>query len=83
MPHPFVGDCQDCHLFVDGPPPGSQPKTAVGAALGELSKVKKLGPPLRPISNRPHPPAGRCIICHDIVVKVPIKKKKNGFIWEP
>ncbi|MBF0093081.1 MAG: magnetochrome domain-containing protein [Alphaproteobacteria bacterium] len=80
MPHPFVGTCLNCHLFLGGPGPGTQFKTPVGAVLEELSKVKKLGPPLLPTSQIPHPPAGRCIKCHDIVVKVPTEKKK-GFLW--
>ena len=81
MAHPFVGECRNCHLFVQGPKPGSQPKTPVGALFEELSRVHKLGPPLRPTSQLPHPPAGRCIKCHDIVVKVPVDKKKGGFLW--
>ena len=71
MPHPFVGDCKNCHLFVGGPPAGSQFKTPVGAILENLSRVRKVGPPILPTSRMPHPPAGRCIKCHDIVVKVP------------
>lgn len=81
MPHPFVGKCINCHLYLGGPGPGTQFKTPVGAVLEELSKVAKLGPPLLPTSQIPHPPAGRCIKCHDIVVKVPVDKKKNGFAW--
>ncbi|MBF0560750.1 MAG: magnetochrome domain-containing protein [Alphaproteobacteria bacterium] len=80
MPHPFVGACINCHLYLGGPGPGTQFKTPVGAVLEELSKVKKLGPPLLPTSQIPHPPAGRCIKCHDIVVKVPVDKK-NGLLW--
>lgn len=80
MPHPFVGACINCHLYLGGPGPGTQFKTPVGAVLEELSKVKKLGPPLLPTSEIPHPPAGRCIKCHDIVVKVPVDKK-NGLLW--
>ncbi|MEO5374208.1 MAG: magnetochrome domain-containing protein [Alphaproteobacteria bacterium] len=80
MPHPFVGACLNCHLYFGGPGPGTQFKTPVGAVLEELSKVKKLGPPLLPTSQIPHPPAGRCIKCHDIVVKVPVDPK-NGFLW--
>jgi hypothetical protein len=81
MSHPYVGECRNCHLFVRGPKLGSQPKTPVGALLERLSRVHKLGPPLRPTSQLPHPPAGRCIKCHDIVVKVPVDKKKDGFLW--
>ena len=80
-PHPFVGDCNRCHLYTGGPPAGRQPKTPVGTVLEELSKVKKLGPPLRPKSSRPHPPAGRCIKCHDIVVNIPVKKISNSYEW--
>ena len=46
MPHPFVGACKNCHLYEGGPGPGSQFKTPVGAVLEEMSRVKKLGPPL-------------------------------------
>lgn len=81
MPHPFVGPCQQCHLYRGGLGPGSQFKTPIGAALESISRIKKLGPPLHPDSNMPHPPAGRCIKCHDIIVKMPIKKKKGGLIW--
>lgn len=81
MPHPFVGECRNCHLFIQGPKPGSQRKTPVGALLERLSRVHKLGPPLRPTSQVPHPPAGRCIKCHDIVVKVPVERTKDGFRW--
>jgi len=80
MPHPFVGDCKHCHLFVGGPPPGSQFKTPVGAILENLSRVRKVGPPILPVSRMPHPPAGRCIKCHDIVVKVPIEAT-SGVRW--
>lgn len=81
MPHPFVGPCQQCHLYRGGPGPGSQFKTPVGAALETISSIKKLGPPLHPDSHMPHPSAGRCIKCHDIIVKVPMKRKKDGLIW--
>ena len=82
MPHPFVGECQNCHLFIQGPKAGSQPKTPVGALLERLSRVHKLGPPLEPTSRQPHPAAGRCIKCHDIVVKVPVDNQDNGgFLW--
>ena len=80
MPHPYVGECKNCHLYRDGPGPGYQPKTPLGAILERLSEVQKLGPPLVPTSNLPHPPAGRCIKCHDIVVKVPEERTK-GFQW--
>jgi hypothetical protein len=80
MPHPFVGDCKNCHLFVGGPPAGSQFKTPYGAMLENLSKVRKLGPPILPTSRQPHPPAGRCIKCHDIVVKVP-SDPRSGVRW--
>jgi len=82
MPHPFVGDCKNCHLYRDGPGPGAQRKTPVAAVLEEISHLTKLGPPLRPTSHRPHPPAGRCIKCHDIVVKVPVKKSDGGNLWK-
>ena len=75
MPHPFVGNCTQCHLYRGGP--GNQPTTP----LGGLSKVKSLGPPLYPDSGMPHPPAGRCIKCHDIVVKDPVRGKKPGHLW--
>ena len=82
MVHPFVGDCTNCHLLIGGAPAGSQPKTPVGAVLEEIStNVGKMGPPIRPNSHRPHPAAGRCIKCHNLVVKVPVTKKKGGFIW--
>ena len=69
MPHPYVGPCTNCHLYVGGPGPGSQYKTPVGAVLEQLSRLHKLGPPIWPDAEIPHPPAGRCIKCHDIVVK--------------
>ena len=81
MPHPFVGDCVNCHLMTGGPPAGSQFKTPVGAVLENLSRVRKLGPPILPTSQQPHPPAGRCIKCHDIVVKVPIDRNP-GVKWQ-
>lgn len=80
MPHPYVGDCKRCHLQAGGPPAGSQPKTPVGAILERLSRVTKLGPPILPTSQQPHPAAGRCIKCHDIVVKAPLKPAKN--LWQ-
>ena len=81
MPHPYVGDCRNCHLLVGGAPAGSQFKTPVGAALERLSRVRKLGPPILPTSQQPHPPAGRCIKCHDIVVKVPVDRS-SGIKWQ-
>ncbi|CAK0765512.1 Magnetosome protein MamT [uncultured Gammaproteobacteria bacterium] len=83
MPHPYVGPCTNCHLYVGGPGPGSQYKTPVGAVLEQLSRLHKLGPPIRPNAEIPHPPAGRCIKCHDIVVKVPIESTPGGYIWQP
>lgn len=80
MPHPYVGDCRNCHLLVGGPPAGSQFKTPVGAIMENLSRVRKLGPPILPTSRQPHPPAGRCIKCHDIVVKVPVEPN-SGVRW--
>ncbi|GAB6051949.1 hypothetical protein JCM17960_07690 [Magnetospira thiophila] len=82
MPHPYVGACTDCHLYEGGPGPGTQYKTPVGALLEEMSKVRKLGPPLRPDSQMPHPPAGRCIKCHDIVVEVPVNNADSAFAWQ-
>jgi hypothetical protein len=80
MPHPFVGACINCHLIKGGAKAGSQYKTPVGAVLETLSsKVGKLGPSIVPSSERPHPPAGRCIKCHDIVVQVPVEK--TGYMW--
>jgi hypothetical protein len=72
MPHPYVGDCLNCHLITGGAPAGSQFKTPVGAIFESFSRVHKLGPPILPTTQQPHPPAGRCIKCHDIVVKVPL-----------
>jgi hypothetical protein len=80
MPHPYVGDCINCHLIIDGAPAGTQYKTPVGALLENFSRVHKLGPPILPVSQQPHPPAGRCIKCHDIVVKVPLDPK-DGVRW--
>jgi Magnetochrome domain len=80
MPHPYVGDCIQCHLMVGGAAAGSQFKTPYGAVLENLSRVRKLGPPILPTTRQPHPPAGRCIKCHDIVVKVPVDKK-SGMRW--
>ena len=78
MPHPDVGACRQCHLYRGGPGPGSQPKSPVGAVLENLSKIQYLGPPLVPYSELPHPPAGRCIKCHDIVVKAPRNKGRQA-----
>lgn len=82
MPHPYVGPCTNCHLYVGGPGPGSQYKTPVGAVLEQLSRLHKLGPPIWPDAEIPHPPAGRCIKCHDIVVKTPADPKSGGLIWQ-
>ncbi|MEI6984555.1 MAG: magnetochrome domain-containing protein [Rhodospirillaceae bacterium] len=82
MPHPYVGACTNCHLYVDGPGPGTQYKTPVGALLEQLSRLHKLGPPIWPNADIPHPPAGRCIKCHDIVVKLPVEQTPGGFIWK-
>ncbi len=81
MPHPYVGTCQQCHLYYGGPGPGSQPKTPVGAVLESLSRIQKLGPPLVPNTEMPHPSSGRCIKCHDIVVKVPRGNTGDGMLW--
>ncbi len=80
MPHPDVGACQRCHLYRGGPGPGSQPKTPVGAVVENLSMIQKLGPPLVPNSDIPHPSAGRCIKCHDIIVKVPRNMPRQAWV---
>ncbi|MBF0585015.1 MAG: magnetochrome domain-containing protein [Magnetococcales bacterium] len=72
MPHSYWGPCLKCHLFVGGPPPGSQPITPVGKVWEKVSSFTKVGPPILPNSRIPHPPSGRCIKCHDIVIQVPI-----------
>ncbi|MBF0371182.1 MAG: magnetochrome domain-containing protein [Magnetococcales bacterium] len=72
MPHGYWGPCTKCHLFTGGAPPGSQPITPVGKMWEKASSIKKVGPPILPDSTRHHPPSGRCIKCHDIVVEVPI-----------
>ncbi|HIJ83490.1 MAG TPA: magnetochrome domain-containing protein [Magnetococcales bacterium] len=72
IPHSYWGPCTKCHLIVGGPPPGSQPITPVGKAWEKASTFKKVGPPILPDSTRHHPPSGRCIKCHDIVVEIPI-----------
>jgi hypothetical protein len=81
MPHPYVGQCINCHLITGGAEAGTQKKTVVGAMLERISEnVVKLGPPITPQTLQPHPPAGRCIKCHDIVVQIPIRKKQ--YIWQ-
>jgi len=72
MPHPYWGKCDKCHLFKGGPKAGSKWISPFGKALEKVSTVKKVGPPILPDSTRPHPAAGRCIKCHDIVIKVPV-----------
>ncbi|MBF0610902.1 MAG: magnetochrome domain-containing protein [Magnetococcales bacterium] len=72
LAHTYWGECTRCHLLRGGPPPGSQPITPVGKFWEKASTIKKVGPPILPDSNRPHPPSGRCIKCHDIVIEVPI-----------
>ncbi len=72
MPHKYWGPCNKCHLRQGGPPPGSQPITPVGKMWEKASTIKKVGPPILPDSTRHHPPAGRCIKCHDIVIQMAI-----------
>ncbi|MBF0422592.1 MAG: magnetochrome domain-containing protein [Magnetococcales bacterium] len=72
IPHSYWGPCTKCHLIIGGAPPGSQPITPVGKAWEKASTFKKVGPPILPDSTRHHPPSGRCIKCHDIVVEIPI-----------
>lgn len=72
MPHGYWGPCSKCHLFKGGPPPGSQPITPVGKVWERVSSFTKVGPPILPNSTIPHPPSGRCIKCHDIVIEIPI-----------
>ncbi len=72
MPHGYWGPCNRCHLFKGGAPPGSQKITPVGKVWEKFSTIKKVGPPILPNSTIPHPPSGRCIKCHDIVIEVPI-----------
>lgn len=73
MPHPYWGPCTKCHLIQGGAPAGSQPITPVGKAWERASaNFMKVGPPILPDTTRNHPPCGRCIKCHDIVVEVPI-----------
>ncbi|MBF0283517.1 MAG: magnetochrome domain-containing protein [Magnetococcales bacterium] len=72
-PHDYWGECNKCHLFRGGPPPGSQPITPVGKMWEKTSaSITKVGPYITPDSPRPHPPAGRCIKCHDIVIEKPV-----------
>ncbi|MBF0179726.1 MAG: magnetochrome domain-containing protein [Magnetococcales bacterium] len=70
MPHPSWGPCTNCHLIRGGLPPGSQPATPVAKVWEQISVYYKVGPPILPNSPRPHPPSGRCIKCHDILVYV-------------
>ncbi|MBF0416688.1 MAG: magnetochrome domain-containing protein [Magnetococcales bacterium] len=70
MPHPSWGPCTNCHLIRGGAPPGSQPATPVAKVWEQVSAYYKVGPPIMPNSTRPHPPSGRCIKCHDILVYV-------------
>ena len=72
IPHSYWGPCLKCHLFVGGAPPGSQPITPVGKVWEKVSSITKVGPPILPTSRIPHPPSGRCIKCHDIVIEVPL-----------
>ncbi|MGN7613619.1 magnetosome protein MamT [Magnetococcales bacterium HHB-1] len=70
MPHPYWGPCTKCHLIRGGAPAGSQPATPVAKVWEKVSALQKVGPPILPNSSRPHPPSGRCIKCHDVVVQV-------------
>ncbi|MBF0144358.1 MAG: magnetochrome domain-containing protein [Magnetococcales bacterium] len=70
MPHPSWGPCTNCHLIRGGLPPGSQPATPVAKVWEQVSAYYKVGPPILPNSARPHPPSGRCIKCHDVLVSV-------------
>ena len=72
MPHGYWGPCTKCHLLKGGPPPGSQPITPVGKVWERVSNITKVGPPILPDSRIPHPPSGRCIKCHDIVIEIPL-----------
>ncbi|MBF0158084.1 MAG: magnetochrome domain-containing protein [Magnetococcales bacterium] len=69
-PHPNWGPCTNCHLIRGGAPPGSQPATPVAKVWEQVSAYHKVGPPILPNSSRPHPPSGRCIKCHDVLVYV-------------
>ncbi|GAB0057880.1 Magnetosome protein MamT [Candidatus Magnetaquicoccaceae bacterium FCR-1] len=73
MPHPTWGPCTNCHLIRGGAPAGSQPATPVAKVWEQVSAYYKVGPPIMPNSTRPHPPSGRCIKCHDILVYVQTK----------
>lgn len=74
MPHPYWGPCTKCHLIRGGAPAGSQPKTPVAKVWEQASaSIAKVGPPILPDSNRPHPASGRCIKCHDVLVRVQSK----------
>ncbi|MEO5377223.1 MAG: magnetochrome domain-containing protein [Magnetococcus sp. DMHC-6] len=70
--HSYWGPCTKCHLIEGGAPPGSQPITPVGKVWEKASTIHKVGPPILPDSTRHHPPSGRCIKCHDIVLEIPI-----------
>ncbi|GMT41909.1 MAG: hypothetical protein IEMM0002_0320 [bacterium] len=72
MPHPYWGDCGRCHLIKGGASAGRKWKSLVGRTLEKVSTIKKVGPPILPVSTRPHPAAGRCIKCHDIVIEAPV-----------
>jgi len=72
MPHTYWGRCEKCHLIRGGQAASSQRKSFFGKALEKVSTLKKVGPPILPDSHRPHPAAGRCIKCHDIVIEMPI-----------
>jgi len=81
MPHPYVGVCINCHLIEGGAMAGAQDKTPIGALYEAISKnVVKLGPPIKATSKRPHPAAGRCIKCHDLIVMQPVEK--GFFRWK-
>lgn len=72
IPHSYWGRCEKCHLIRGGQAAGSQRKSFFGKALEKVSTLKKVGPPILPDSHRPHPAAGRCIKCHDIVIETPV-----------
>ncbi|MBF0123869.1 MAG: magnetochrome domain-containing protein [Magnetococcales bacterium] len=72
-PHPNWGPCTNCHLIRGGAPAGSQPATPVAKVWEQVSVYHKVGPPILPNSSRPHPPSGRCIKCHDVLVYVQVK----------
>ena len=81
MPHPYVGVCINCHLINGGAAAGTQDKTPIGALYEAISEnVVKLGPPIKATSERPHPAAGRCIKCHDLIVMQPVEK--GFFRWK-